>query len=1653
MEILSSVINRLHNDAVIRKETKLASLTNLAIQDLEKVKVRRVGDISLPPPPSELVEDEVEVDMLRVQDTLINEYIGDRYYSCYKLGCQPWMPPKIQQSSLDAVQKLTAHGLLNGEESWEFPKLDLSQETVVSIDSALAAGTSPFDAGFSCSEANSLDPFDRLWRLGPAEPVPPGRTHCGSHTEYRLIDDLVRTICACYTGPRTDEGFNCNIKIHSVTLLKMVQTLINMTVYALKPVLQTTPKAILTQVVNLVVSRMEECNQKLNSVSNLERKADEEARETTAEDHPKVEAECEQPANGRSHIRPVKASKNYSVLERLLKEKERLEEDSLLVLYLLCHLSLGSELPLDADRDATVVADSRCRAISLELILSMLNNSGRLFQSDPRFNHLIKHNLCLAISRNGISADPGVFELSLSIFIVLFSSFRALLKAEIEVFFKEVYLRILNMQTSTYYQKSLIMQALMKVCSNPQALVDMYVNYDCHLKASSIFENTLDLLSKIAQGRQSKTQSGHRKASLAFSEPPGVDVAEEKWLKLRGLRCLITVVDSLVAWSRGASRAATPREPVASPIPGELDGVPVVVNKNHLEHAGAVGPSCPFKSGEPFEKADAPDRLQQTSSQKQLWKACVSNFNRSPSKGLAEFQKHGFVAPDATSVAAFLLSSQDLNKEAIGIYLGQPEPECIRVMHAFVDQFDFAGIAFVSALRTFLQAFRLPREAQKIDRILEKFADRYCETNPKQFECADTAYVLAFSIMMLNTDQHSPQVRERMNLPMFIKNNKGINNGKDIPDSVLAAIFEDISRTEIVMEEEHLGDVAGPADRRTRYRQETAILQKRLVSLFQGSRAVPGAGLFLSATHADHVKPMFAVAWYPLIAALSQIFEEAHDAGDGEAVQLCLEGFSGAIRISSLYGLEIERNAFLSSLVKFTSLNMIDGLQPKHVGCIQTLVGLAGSLGEFFDDSWELVLEALSRMEQLQLFSDQSSPTGRTPAFQDLAALAHLRAQPILGERLLELRGQGSQVAVDKIFNSSINFSGASIVHFYRALCNVSLQEVDEPEARTYCLHKIVEITYYNMRRIRLEWTPIWKVLRPYFNVVGCHPNHAVAALAVDSLRQLSMQFFERDELSQYHTQHEFLKPFEHIARCSSSASMQDLVLQSLSQMISARAPHIRSGWRSVFTVLAHLAARRPTSLSVLAAAFRLARHIFAAHFDLLGAAFVDGVNGLAAFCSNGSSQEIACEAVELLQAAADPFLAQDVEPAADDQLFLKWFPVLSGLSRVVIECHFDQVREAALTWLFDTLHRSGNLYSQDFWGSVLRSVLMPIFDDVRGYAGKPHAIETWSRAMTLVVGLFEAFYASLAPNHEFVQNLFELLAAMLAPHRNERLTRHGLHLFRTFIIGNAARFDLVMWQSTTACLDSFFHTTTPVTLFALVPEAPGEDASSNGPAVPPKEIEVPSELFKCSLHLSLLHAINEILETPDLNLASLMPSEIYDRWLQLIRQSARFAHDFNRHTALRQFLWKSGHVSQLPHLIRQETSAFSIYLRLAFDSYAVYGDPSCPADLIPECMLLLTRFSALVKSTPLNPKEVGNWAHLVVQLLAQVTDIPFDSPKTSREGFPVTYNLLAASLPDFYSHAVDLITSERLDIRQAAQTFLRWIGKRLFPALPPSPP
>ncbi|XP_042360879.1 cytohesin-2-like [Plectropomus leopardus] len=167
-------------------------------------------------------------------------------------------------------------------------------------------------------------------------------------------------------------------------------------------------------------------------------------------------------------------------------------------------------------------------------------------------------------------------------------------------------------------------------------------------------------------------------------------------------------------------------------------------------------------------------------------------FNMDPKRGVHYLVENDLLEWRAESVAEFLYKEEGLNKTAIGNFLGEREEMHLQTLKAFVGLHEFSDLNLVQALRQFLWSFRLPGEAQKIDRMMEAFATRYCDCNPGVFQSADTCYILSFAIIMLNTSLHNPNVKDKPSLQRFVSMNRGINNGEDLSTELLTKLYTSI---------------------------------------------------------------------------------------------------------------------------------------------------------------------------------------------------------------------------------------------------------------------------------------------------------------------------------------------------------------------------------------------------------------------------------------------------------------------------------------------------------------------------------------------------------------------------------------------------------------------------------------------------------------------------------------------------------------------------------------------------------------------------------------------------------------------------------------------------------------------------------------------
>lgn len=227
------------------------------------------------------------------------------------------------------------------------------------------------------------------------------------------------------------------------------------------------------------------------------------------------------------------------------------QKDAFLVFRSLCKLSMK---PLaNANPNDPKSHELRSKILSLQLLLSILQQPGPIFRSNSVFITAIKQYLCVAISKNGVSSVPEVFELSLAIFLSLLAHFKQHLKIQIEVFFNEMLFAVLDSQTASYEHKCIVVDALHRICMDKQCIVDAYLNYDCDLERANIFEKLVICLAKVAQGR------------------PSVDTritqSQLQNLRKKGLECLVLVLKCMVRWSSDLFNVANDTQSFLGPEP------------------------------------------------------------------------------------------------------------------------------------------------------------------------------------------------------------------------------------------------------------------------------------------------------------------------------------------------------------------------------------------------------------------------------------------------------------------------------------------------------------------------------------------------------------------------------------------------------------------------------------------------------------------------------------------------------------------------------------------------------------------------------------------------------------------------------------------------------------------------------------------------------------------------------------------------------------------------------------------------------------------------------------------------------------------------------------------------------------------------------
>lgn len=918
------------------------------------------------------------------------------------------------------------------------------------------------------------------------------------------------------------------------------------------------------------------------------------------------------------------------------------------------------------------------KVLSLELILTAMECAGDALCNGERFIHLVQAQLCVALLKNCMSNNSQVAFISQRIFLILVYKFKAHLRDEIQLFMTNIYLRVLDSENSSFPQKALVLESLRSMCNDPQLLTQIFLNYDCDFDSMNLYKDIVFHLTKLSAksnatstaNMSKKDAEEHVELSLAsvevlvtilqaFLNALGMpvsnldsnDMAGDKIRKQLQLESLRKTKARELSIHQNGDEALTPV--AAAPAKKEQPQSPVDRQEDQDKHNHQSSSSPKFKSS-----ADVAGRIVDAFDRKRNAEQNFENgaikFTLNLKDGINFFVDNGFVTLDARDIALFFLANKDkLDKTQMGEVLGR-EPDAafikkegidpdkggpgfyVRILHHYVESMDFSGLMFDDAIRLFLSGFRLPGEAQKIDRIMEKFAERFTRQNLDVFPNADTAFILAFSVIMLNTDLHNPSIKpeNRMTVEGFLRNNRGIGqNGTDLPEDFLRGVFnrikerpfslkeDDAAREKAIadsMQESFFGGEGGllgfglvgaatPGERKRekfqKEREELLSVTEELIRRRKRRGSTGGGRSFaLAVAPADVVTPMFDVTWGPVLGVLSQVMEMSND---DRSIAVCLNGFVYSVRIAAHCNMSLARETFINSLTKFTLLGSIKEMKYKNIEAIRTLMKIAATDGQYLGESWGPVLQCISQLAKMRTAASGLAPdesffedtTTKSPKPVPSKSYFGQQAKPDETTKETEESNQRavleavSEQIIDQVFSATVKLSAHCLANFMRQLVLVSTAEIagetkkgitgvsasitgsthgGEDGPSIFSLQKLVEVADYNMDvRPRLVWTQIWEILGDFFSKVGCHRNSMVSVFAIDSLKQLSSKFLEKPELSEFHFQRIFLRPFLLIHQNPATRQdIRELILECVAQIVDRKAHNLQSGWKIFFDIV-----------------------------------------------------------------------------------------------------------------------------------------------------------------------------------------------------------------------------------------------------------------------------------------------------------------------------------------------------------------------------------------------------------------------------------------------------------------------------------------------------
>lgn len=149
----------------------------------------------------------------------------------------------------------------------------------------------------------------------------------------------------------------------------------------------------------------------------------------------------------------------------------------------------------------------------------------------------------------------------------------------------------------------------------------------------------------------------------------------------------------------------------------------------------------------------------------------------------------------AYTIAILMKYSLYIDVDKIHEIFGNKNEFSKLILEEYLKTFDFRGMDILKAYRIYVSTFKLTGESDIIYNMIMAFSEKYYNDNQNDLNLrsVDEVSTLAYSILMLNTDLHDPNIKEHMSIDDFSKNVYTTKIFDHISKSYLENIYKSIS--------------------------------------------------------------------------------------------------------------------------------------------------------------------------------------------------------------------------------------------------------------------------------------------------------------------------------------------------------------------------------------------------------------------------------------------------------------------------------------------------------------------------------------------------------------------------------------------------------------------------------------------------------------------------------------------------------------------------------------------------------------------------------------------------------------------------------------------------------------------------------------------